>query len=95
MTKSKSAIKDKFTKNQILGEISDNTDLSKKQVSAVLDELYDLIERQVKKEIIDKRSPAQYHSLHHQTFPCKVQVSTAGFWRNGRIRSGCCSPDTR
>lgn len=49
MAKSKSAIKDKYTKNQILGEISDNTDLSKKKVSAVLDELYGLIERHVKK----------------------------------------------
>jgi nucleoid DNA-binding protein len=32
-----------------LSEISENTDLSKKQVTAVLDELKDLIERHVKK----------------------------------------------
>ena len=32
-----------------MSEISENTDLSKKQVTAVLDELKDLIERHVKK----------------------------------------------
>ena len=48
-SKKKSAIKDKYTKSQILGEIANNTDLSKKQVSAVMDELSTLIERHVKK----------------------------------------------
>ena len=43
------AIKQKYTKSAILSEISENTDLSKKQVTAVLDELKDLIERHVKK----------------------------------------------
>ena len=43
------AIKQKYTKSAILSEISENTDLSKKQVTAVLNELKDLIERHVKK----------------------------------------------
>jgi nucleoid DNA-binding protein len=43
------AIKAKYTKSAILAEIADNTELSKKQVSNVLDELGDLIERHVKK----------------------------------------------
>jgi nucleoid DNA-binding protein len=43
------AIKEKYTKSAILAEIADNTELSKKQVSSVLDELSDLIERHVKK----------------------------------------------
>lgn len=43
------AIKEKYTKSAILAEISENTELSKKQVSSVLDELSDLIERHVKK----------------------------------------------
>lgn len=43
------AIKSKYTKSAILAEIADSTDLSKKQVSNVLDELSDLIERHVKK----------------------------------------------
>ncbi len=47
--KKPSAIKDKYTKTQILAEIADNTELSKKQVGAVLDELSSLIERHVKK----------------------------------------------
>ena len=43
------AIKEKYTKTQILNEIAENTELSKKQVSSVLDELAVLIERHVKK----------------------------------------------
>ena len=43
------AIKEKYTKSAILAEIADNTELSKKQVSSVLDELTVLIERHVKK----------------------------------------------
>ena len=43
------AIKDKYTKSAILSEVASNTDLSKKQVVAVLDELTNLIERHVKK----------------------------------------------
>ncbi len=43
------AIKEKYTKSAILAEIAENTELSKKQVSSVLDELSDLIERHVKK----------------------------------------------
>lgn len=45
----KGAIKEKFTKSAILGEIASNADLSKKQVSAVFDELANVIERHIKK----------------------------------------------
>ena len=48
-SKKKSAIKEKYSKSQLLGEIANNTDLSKKQVSAVMEELSALIERHVKK----------------------------------------------
>ena len=44
-----SAIKQKFTKTAILAELADKTELSKKQVQSVLDELSDLIQRHVKK----------------------------------------------
>jgi nucleoid DNA-binding protein len=43
------AIKDRYNKTQILTEIAENTQLTKKQVGAVLDELGVLIERHVKK----------------------------------------------
>lgn len=43
------AIKDKYTKTQILTELAESTELSKKQVGSVLDELAVLIERHVKK----------------------------------------------
>ena len=43
------AIKEKYTKSAILSEIANNSELTKGQVSSVLDELSDLIERHVKK----------------------------------------------
>ena len=45
----KSAIKEKYTKSAILAEIATSTDLSKKQVTAVFDELATVIERHIKK----------------------------------------------
>ena len=46
------AVRERYTKTQILTEIADNTDLSKKDVAAVLDELSDIIERHVKKRAV-------------------------------------------
>jgi nucleoid DNA-binding protein len=46
------AIKDKLTKTQILNEIAQHTDLSRKQVAAVFDELGILIERSIKKRAL-------------------------------------------
>ncbi len=43
------AIQKKYTKTEILNEISANTSVSKKEVSAVLDELSVIIERHIKK----------------------------------------------
>jgi nucleoid DNA-binding protein len=43
------AIKEKYTKSAILNEIANNTELSRKQVSGVFDELSSLIERHLKK----------------------------------------------
>ncbi|MCL6270224.1 HU family DNA-binding protein [Sansalvadorimonas sp. 2012CJ34-2] len=65
------AIKDKLTKSQILAEIAQNTDLTRKDVSNVLEELTVLIERHIKKrgcgeftipgllKIVTKKKPAQ------------------------------------
>jgi nucleoid DNA-binding protein len=46
------AIQQKYTKTAILSEISENTALSKKQVSEVLDELSLIIERHLKKRAV-------------------------------------------
>ena len=48
-TSKTSAIQDKYTKTAILSTISENTGLTKKEVSSVLDELGVLIERHIKK----------------------------------------------
>ena len=48
-TAPKAAIKDKYTKSAIMSEIANSTDLSKKQVTAVFDELASVIERHIKK----------------------------------------------
>lgn len=49
MAKKSTAIKERYTKTQIVGEIAENTELTKKEVQAVLDELSDLMERHLKK----------------------------------------------
>lgn len=46
------AVKEKFTKTQLLNELVAKTELSKKDVSCVLDELGDIIERHVKKRSV-------------------------------------------
>ena len=46
------ALKDKLTKTQIVGNIAENTGLSKKQVSDVMVELEALIERSIKKRSV-------------------------------------------
>ncbi len=48
-TKKPKVIKDRYTKTQMLAEIAESTELSKKQVSAVIEELSDVIERHIKK----------------------------------------------
>ena len=50
--KKTTAIAERYNKTQMLTEIAENTELSKKQVQAVLDELSDLIERHVKKRAV-------------------------------------------
>ena len=42
-------VKERYTKTQIIAEIAESTDLNKKQVTAVFDELGDLVERHIKK----------------------------------------------
>ena len=49
MTTKTTAIKDRYNKTQILNELAENTNLSKKDVSSVLDELSLLIQRHIKK----------------------------------------------
>ena len=49
------AVKKPMTKSAIMSEIADNTQLSKKQVSAVFEELAVVIERHIK-----KRGPGQF-----------------------------------
>lgn len=46
------AVKERYSKTQILTEIAENTELSKKQVQSVLEELTDIIERHVKKRAV-------------------------------------------
>ena len=43
------AIGERYTKTQMVTQIADNTELSKKQVQSVLDELTDIIEGHIKK----------------------------------------------
>ena len=49
---SRPAVKEKMTKTAVLAEIAENTGLSRKQVSSVMDELEGVIERHVKKRSV-------------------------------------------
>jgi nucleoid DNA-binding protein len=49
IAKKTTAITEKYTKTAIVAEIATNTQLTKKQVDAVLSELNDIIERHIKK----------------------------------------------
>lgn len=51
-TRKAPAIQKKFTKTEILNEIAQSTELSKKEVAAVLDELAVLVERHIKKRAV-------------------------------------------
>ncbi len=46
------AVKEKFTKTQLVNELVEKTELSKKDIASVLDELGDIIERHVKKRAV-------------------------------------------
>ena len=46
------AVKSRYTKTAILSEIAANTNLTKKQVGSVIDELTDLTERHIKKRSV-------------------------------------------
>ena len=46
------AVKEKYTKTQILNQIAENTELTRKQVQSVLDELTDVIEGHIKKRAV-------------------------------------------
>jgi nucleoid DNA-binding protein len=54
-TRKITAVKESMTKSAIMDEIAQNTELTKKQVSLVIDELSILIERH-----IEKRGPGQF-----------------------------------
>lgn len=46
------AIKDRFTKTQIMNELAENTGLAKKEVASVLEELEVIIDRHIKKRAV-------------------------------------------
>lgn len=52
MAKKSTLIKDRYSKTQILDQIAESTELSRKQVAAVLDSLTEVIEGHVKKNAV-------------------------------------------
>lgn len=66
MARKITAVKKPFTKTQLLAEVAENTGLSKKDVSNVLEELSVVIERHIK-----KRATGSF------TLPGLLKISTA------------------
>ena len=52
MSKKPTTIKEKYTKTQILDAVAEDTELTRKQVSAVLDSLTEVIELHIKKRSV-------------------------------------------
>ncbi len=52
MAKKPSTVKEKYTKTQILDAIAEDTELTRRQVAAVLDGLTDVIELHIKKRSV-------------------------------------------
>ena len=52
MAKKTALVKDRYSKTQILDQIAESTELSRRQVAAVLDSLSDVIEAHVKKNAV-------------------------------------------
>ena len=52
MAKKSTTVKERYSKTQILDEIAASTELSRKQVAAVLDSLNEVIEAHVKKNAV-------------------------------------------
>lgn len=46
------AVQERYTKTQIMSQIAENTELTRKQVQSVLDELSDIIEGHIKKRAV-------------------------------------------
>lgn len=65
------AVRERFSKTQIISELAANTDMTRKQVNSVLDELAVLIERHVKKRSVGEFVLAGLIKIHTVKRPAK------------------------
>jgi len=65
------AVRDRFSKTQIISELAANTDMTRKQVNSVLDELAVLVERHVKKRSVGEFVLAGLIKIHTVKRPAK------------------------
>ena len=89
------AIKKKYTKTEILNEISKNTSVSKKEVAAVLEELGVVIERHIKKRSVGEFTlPGllKIKSVAHPARPARKNVPNP--FRPGELMDVAKKPAT-
>jgi nucleoid DNA-binding protein len=65
------AVRERFSKTQIISELAANTDMTRKQVNSVLDELAVLVERHVKKRSVGEFVLAGLIKIHTVKRPAK------------------------
>jgi nucleoid DNA-binding protein len=65
------AVSDRFSKTQIISELAANTQMTRKQVNSVLDELAVLVERHVKKRSVGEFVLAGLIKIHTVKRPAK------------------------
>ncbi len=81
------AIQKKYTKTEILNEIATNTELSKKEVSAVLDELAVLIERHIKKRAVGEFTIPGLMKIKTRVIPAKpARKNVPNPFKPGEVR---------
>ncbi len=90
------AIKKRYTKTEILNEISKNTSVSKKEVAAVLEELGVVIERHIKKRAVGEFTlPGllKIKSVAHPARPARKNVPNP--FRPGETMAVADQPPSR
>ncbi|MDG1818741.1 MAG: HU family DNA-binding protein [Porticoccaceae bacterium] len=65
------AVSNRFSKTEIISELATNTEMTRKQVNSVLDELAVLIERHVKKRSVGEFALAGLIKIHTVKRPAK------------------------
>ena len=91
--KRRPAIKEKYTKSAILAELADSTELSRKQVTSVLEELSEIIERHMRKGAVGEFTlPGLLKIKRQKKAASKARKGVANPFRPGELMDIAAKP---